>query len=154
MSKFGISTINSISTFTVWLIFGLLISSNWQGVLLSLLFVLLPISCLVFWRSYVLSELLLNGKASLKLYAFDGFKWGIIFGCVFFTFTISSEVMAAGSALMGASFNDIAFYVFMFAIPTTFVIGLVGMFHSMLFYGLNRSLSQLTSTLNGTKTVG
>ena len=130
MSNYRIAIVNTICTFTFWLIVALGLLSNWENSLLTILMVLVPISLLVFWRSYVLNKI----SASLKGYAFDGFKWGGISSSILFSISISSEVMAAGSPLMGASANDIIFYVFMFAVPITFVVGLIGMIHSVVYY--------------------
>jgi len=132
--------INGFITLLVWSLVGFVIAANWFGVLPIFLFILIPASALVAWRSTCLAPKLINGEATLKLYAQDGFKWGVITGLVFWTFSISTDVFAAGSALMGADFFQVLEYFFKISIPITLLLGVVGAIHSIVFYYFNHWL--------------
>ncbi|UCX05201.1 hypothetical protein [Shewanella glacialimarina] len=140
MQPRSLGLINGLLTLSVWSIVGLILATNWFGVIPIFLFILIPTSALVSWRSTSLAPQLIKGSATLKLYAIDGFKWGVISGVVFWTWSISTQVLAAGDPLMGASFTQVVEYIFTISLPFTLLFGVSGLIHSIVFYYLNRWL--------------
>ncbi|WP_221074534.1 hypothetical protein [Agarivorans aestuarii] len=132
-----IAITNGIITLVVWSSIGILLASDWWGALPAMLFVLVPISTLVSYRSSFLAKSLIEGKATPKLYAIDGFKWAFIAAVIFWLWSISSEVMAAGSALLGANWWQVIKYIFTISLPVSLVVGLIGSVHGVVFFYLN-----------------
>ncbi|WP_406608714.1 hypothetical protein [Agarivorans sp. JK6] len=137
MNNRHIGLTNGIITLVVWLSTGMLLASEWWGVLPAMLFVLVPISVLVSYRSSVLAKFLIEGKATLKLYAIDGFKWAFIASVIFWFLSISSEVMAAGGPLLGANWWQVVKYILTISLPVSLVVGLIGSVHGVVFFYLN-----------------
>jgi len=132
--------INGLLILLTWSIVGLTLSTNWISVFPVILSILIPLAILVSWRSSVLAQCLINGNGTVKLYVYDGFKWGVISGVIFWTLSISTDVLAAGSALLGASFIQVLEYILKISVPFTLLFGVVGAIHSIVFYYFNRWL--------------
>ena len=115
----------------------MLLASEWWGALPVILFVLVPISALVSYRSSVLAQLLIEGKATIKLYAIDGFKWAFVAAATFWLWSISSQVMAAGGPLLGANWWQVIKYIFTISLPISLIAGLIGSVHGVAFFYLN-----------------
>ena len=138
MSLKKIGLINGLLTLITWSVIGMSLASYWWGALPIILFILVPVSALVSYRTSALAQILLQGKATVSLYAIDGFKWAFIASCIFWGWSISSEVLAAGGPLLGANGWQVLEYIFTIAIPSSLVAGLIGSLHGVVFYYLNR----------------
>ncbi|WP_148059361.1 hypothetical protein [Sinobacterium caligoides] len=138
MNNRHIGLTNGIITLVTWSSIGMLLASEWWGALPVMLFVLVPISALVSYRSSVLAKSLIEGKATVKLYAIDGFKWAFIAAVIFWLWSISSEVMAAGGPLLGANWWQVMKYIFTISLPASLVVGLIGSVHGVVFFYFNR----------------
>ncbi len=137
MNSRSIGLINGIITLMFWSSLGMLLASEWWGALPVILFVLVPISALVSYRSSVLAQLLIEGKATIKLYAIDGFKWAFVAAATFWLWSISSQVMAAGGPLLGANWWQVIKYIFTISLPISLIAGLIGSVHGVAFFYLN-----------------
>jgi hypothetical protein len=143
VSTLYIGLLNGILTLTVWTTVMLSLASFNFRILPILLAILIPVSILVSYRTIVLAKLMQQGKATIKLYSFDGFKWAFIASCIVWAINISSQVLAAGDPLQGASGWQVFEYILTIAIPTSLFVGLLGGVHGVLFYYV--SLWQITA---------
>ncbi|MCK8123903.1 hypothetical protein MTF66_02755 [Pseudoalteromonas sp. 2CM39R] len=124
-------------TLVFWSSLGMFLASEWWGALPVILFVLVPISALVSYRSSVLAKCLIEGNATVKLYAIDGFKWAFIASAIFWLWSISSQAMAAGGPLLGANWWQVMKYIFTISIPVSLIVGFIGGAHGVVFFYLN-----------------
>lgn len=140
MNNRNIGLMNGMITLVFWSLLGILLASEWWGAFPVILFVLVPISALVSYRSSVLAQLLIEGKATIALYAVDGFKWAFTAASIFWLCSISSQVMAAGGSLLDANWWQVVKYIFTVSLPISLIAGLIGSVHGAGFFYLNRWL--------------
>ena len=138
MNPRKIGLINGILVLIFWSACGMLLATHWQGAFPVIVFILLPVSVLVAWRSFKMAILLQAGKVALKHYALDGFKYGFIVSCALWVCSISMQVWAAGNVLDNASFIQIVKFILLVSIPTSILAGIIGLLHAIGFYYLNR----------------